>query len=342
MSTGPQDPERAKLLKRLHAAMKAAREGQQHAARAEDLVDKLCNLIPSSLASTSAVAPVPAMKALEPRKPKPFNGEAKCAKHVHVRRFIRMLTQYFELCRLPRALWAPHARMYLEDSAAEHMDTACEALPASERNDWDKFCDILKSGFGNLDPDAEAWDKLRELKQRSLTASEYVHQMRSCFNGIKLLPLSAGDKIERFLSGMNRDLYRLVVTAPVGMGLRGKWLDPDSLMTYAVQQSQALGNGGASSSCPTYLEVASRKRPHEEGGSARPAFVRAAGKAVASAKKTARASFTTTDEMTWLSSNNRCCYHCTEQGHRSFECQQKKNGASAADMPNAFGKQPKA
>ena len=39
-------------------------------------------------------------------------------------------------------------------------------------------------------------------------------------------------------------LQELVVTAPVGMGRYGKWIDPAKLMSYAVMQAQALVNGG--------------------------------------------------------------------------------------------------
>lgn len=215
-------------------------------------------------------APVLApVKALEPRKPKPFSGEGVAAQHGHVHRFPRVLTQFFELNKLPTDLWAPHARMYLEDSAAEHMDTAIQALPVTERSNWDKFCEILTSGFGTLDPDAKAWAKLRVLQQRKLSASEYVHQMRACFYGITVLPLSAGEKIERFLTGLNPELHRLVVTAPQGLGVNGKWLDPNSLMSYAVQQSQALACGGGKDNPATYLQVAAssyKKRPHMDVG----------------------------------------------------------------------------
>ncbi len=156
--------------------------------------------------------------------------------------------------------------MYLEDSAAEHMDTAIQVLPVAERNNWDKFCEILTSGFGTLDPDAEAWAKLRVLQQRKLSASEYVHQMRACFNGITVLPLSAGEKIERFLTGLNPELHRLVVTAPQGLGVNGKWLDPNSLMSYAVQQSQALACGGGKDASSTYLVCGVHLQSHFDVG----------------------------------------------------------------------------
>ncbi|DBA72891.1 TPA: hypothetical protein ACH3X2_009854 [Trebouxia sp. C0005] len=69
--------------------------------------------------------------------------------------------------------------------------------------------------------------------------------MRYCFNGIVELPLSDGEKIERFMSGLNAPLKRLMVTAPLGMGRNGKWLGADELMSYAVLQARALPNAAA-------------------------------------------------------------------------------------------------
>ena len=258
-------------------------------------------------------APVLApVKALEPRKPKPYSGEGVAAQHGHVYRFLRVLTQFSELNKLPTGWWAPHARMYSEDSAAEHMGTAIQALPVTERNNWDKFCEILTSGFGTLDPDAEAWATLRVLQQRKLSASEYVHQMRACFNGITVLPLSAGEKIERFLTGLNPELHRLVVTAPQGLGVNGKWLYPNSLMSYAVQQSQALACGGAKDNPATYLKVAAssyKKRPHMDVGRSSPA------RPTNKKSSLLKSGFCGKAELKWLGDNNRC-YHCTEKGHR--------------------------
>ena len=57
-----------------------------------------------------------------------------------------------------------------------------------------------------------------------MTAAQYVHKMQHCFNGIVELPLSDGEKIERFTTGLNPALKKLVVTTPVGMGRNGKRL----------------------------------------------------------------------------------------------------------------------
>ena len=62
--------------------------------------------------------------------------------------------------------------------------------------------------------------------------------MQYCFSRITDLPLSSGEKLEHFISGLNPALKLLVVTAPSRMGCNGKWLDPNQLMFYTVMQAQ--------------------------------------------------------------------------------------------------------
>ncbi len=73
------------------------------------------------------------------------------------------------------------------------MHTAMHALPATECT-WATFCALLGTRFGQIDPDTEFWDQLKDLKQGSLPAAQYVRKMKYCFNGITELPVSAGDK----------------------------------------------------------------------------------------------------------------------------------------------------
>lgn len=193
------------------------------------------------------------MKAAEPRRPKPFNGEGEQDSAGGVRRFVDALSLFFELSKLAPELWAANARLYLEGSAADYMQTALKSLTVVESSNWANFCALLSARFGQIDPDAEFWDQLHDLRQGSLTAAQYVHKMRYCFNGITVLPLSNGEKIHRFMTGLNPRVREKVVTAPYGMGDgSGKWLDPDQLMQHTVLQAQALLNGGAvtSSSSP--------------------------------------------------------------------------------------------
>ena len=69
--------------------------------------------------------------------------------------------------------------------------------------------------------------------------------MQSCYEGITLLPLSMGDKIERFVFGLNNDLHIRVLPAPAGLGINGKWMDITDVMNYAIQFGHNLPNGGA-------------------------------------------------------------------------------------------------
>ncbi|DBA72295.1 TPA: hypothetical protein ACH3X2_010540 [Trebouxia sp. C0005] len=186
-------------------------------------------------------------QSVQARKPKPFAGQGDMGSAGAVRRSTDSLQLFFQLSDVPKAKWVLHARLYLEGLAADDVNIAMRTMPDSDCSDWPKLCALLSIRFGQIDPDTEFWDQLRDLKQGMLPAAEYVHKMRYCFNGIIELPLSDGEKVERFMSGLNAPLKRLVVTAPLGMGRNGRWLDADELMSYAVLQARALPNAGAAS-----------------------------------------------------------------------------------------------
>ncbi|KAA6422464.1 MAG: hypothetical protein FRX49_07639 [Trebouxia sp. A1-2] len=161
--------------------------------------------------------------------------------------------------------------------------------------------------------------------------------MRYCFNGIVELPLSDGEKIERFMSGLNAPLKRLMVTAPLGMGRNGKWLGADELMSYAVLQARALPNAAAISHVGS--AAGSSKKPKVNGPSNGAAKAGTSGKVGngQSGKKPKKASFRDDDVKEWLRKNNPC-YHCCKPNHASFDCKSKDNSEPAAAMPDAYKK----
>ena len=57
------------------------------------------------------------------------------------------------------------------------------ALPVTECT-WAKFCALFGTKVGQIDPDTECWDQLKDLKQGSLPAAQYVCEMQYCFNGM--------------------------------------------------------------------------------------------------------------------------------------------------------------
>ena len=83
---------------------------------------------------------------------------------------------FFQLSNLAPELWAANASLYLKVSAADYMQTAVKSLPAAESTDWTNFCSLLRTRFGQIDPDAEVRARLENLKQGSLTAAQYVHK----------------------------------------------------------------------------------------------------------------------------------------------------------------------
>jgi len=186
-----------------------------------------------------------------------------------VRRFCSALSLFFALRNIHPDDWALHGRTYLDGTAADYMHTAMHALPATERT-WAAFCALLGTRFGQIDPDIEFWDQLKDLKQGSLPAAQSVHKMHYCLNGITELPVSAGEKIQRFMDGLNSTWKRLVVTTPLGVGRNGKWLDPNQLMSYTVTQAQGLPNGGAVGPAAASLLVSQsgHKRSHDGNGTA--------------------------------------------------------------------------
>jgi len=205
---------------------------------------------------------------------------------------------------------------------------------------------LLGIRFGQIDPDTEFWDQLKDLKQGSLPVAQFVHKMQYCFNGITELPVSAGEKIQRFMDGLNPTLKRLVVTAPFGMGRNGKWLDPNQLMSYTVTQAQGLPNGGAvgPAAASPLVSQPGQKRSHDGNGIAnakgkkqkRKDVSKRAGKGKVAAKP-----FRPDGEKDWLK-DKKLCLHCCQPGHMSFNCESKRDGKPAAPMPAAFAKSAKA
>ena len=284
--------------------------------------------------SDEPVAPLP--KTAEPRRPKTFSGEGAQDQAGEVRRFANQMSLYFDLADIPAKDQVAHARLYLEGAAADYMHTAMQTMPASDRTD--------------------CWDQLRDLKQGTMTAAQYVHKVQYCFNGFIELPSSDGEKIERFMAGLNPVLRKLVVTAPVGMGRNGKWIDPAKLMSYATMQAQALvGGGGAFTSGAGASTLGSpsssagpstgQKRAHDgqgkgNGGNGRKQKGKGKGKQ-SGIGQGGRPAFCTAAEKAWLA-KSKLCFHCTKRVHAFFDCEAKKDNQQVAPMPQAFAKASKA
>ena len=123
-------------------------------------------------AKTVSSAPV-AIKSADPRRPKPFTGEGDQDQAGAVCRLCNALFLFFELSNTHPDDLALHGRTCLDGTtrAADYMHTAVHAWPATEHT-WATFCALLGTRFGQIDPNTEFWDQLKDLKQGLLPAAQ--------------------------------------------------------------------------------------------------------------------------------------------------------------------------
>ena len=155
------------------------------------------------------------------KEPRVFDGTLPA-----VESWLKTVYNYLKLngATVEQDKWPAVGRSFLDGAAARAMDSAINlSLPAVSQT-WQQFEQCLLTSFGHSDPEEEHRKGLRGAsgKQKHKTATGYVRHMQSCFEGITLLPLSMGDKIERFIQGLNDDLRIRILPAPVGLGVQGK------------------------------------------------------------------------------------------------------------------------
>ena len=284
-------------------------------------------------AAASEFTPATKAEASAARKPNPFSGEGDQGSAAGVSRFIDSLLNFFGLTAIRPVKWVQTAVSYLEGSAADYVNTALRSCgtTAAERLDWTYFCSLLRAGYGQIDLEAEYWDTLQNLTQGLKTADEYRHAVQQCFAGITTLPLSEGDMIQRFMTGLNPHLRERVLTAPIGMGDNcGKWLHCKQLMDYTVSQARALLNGGA----VTSGSVGQKRRDEDVGQVANTGGKRSkTAHAKSPSNNGQKRPFRSQQQRDWLKCKN-LCWHCCLPGHSSPTCD--KRGQPPAAMPAGF------
>ena len=284
-------------------------------------------------------------KAKMDKEPPVFDGSLPAT---DVTPWLKTVNNYLKLngATIEQDKWPAVGRSFLDGAAARSMDSAILSLPVGVTQTWQQFEQCLLTSFGHSDAEEEHRKGLRGAsgKQKSKTVTEYVRHMQSCFEGITVLPLSMGDKIERFIQGLNDDLRIRILPAPVGAGVQGKWIDICDLMNYAIQLSHNLPREGAI----TVSAAASQNAaPRGRGRSSGPAGL-CAGRGIvkhrsqASADGQASGPYVRSSnrrppaEEDWLNEKKQC-FFCCEIGHRSNQCNARQVvGAKRAPMPAEY------
>ena len=96
---------------------------------------------------------------------------------------------------------------------------------------WDNFYNVLHTAYGSTNQELVARNKLRTLRHKG-SVEEYANEFQQlCFH-ITKSPVSRGDKIERFVSGLKEEIQKKIMVDPRGDG--GPWEDFKRLINYAV------------------------------------------------------------------------------------------------------------
>jgi hypothetical protein len=96
---------------------------------------------------------------------------------------------------------------------------------------WDNFYDALLTAYGSVNQELVARNKLRTLRQKG-SVEEYANKFEQLCSYITKSPISRGDKIERFVSGLKEEIRKKILVDPRDDG--GPWEDIKHLINYAV------------------------------------------------------------------------------------------------------------
>jgi hypothetical protein len=162
-------------------------------------------------------------------KPEKFKDKSK----VTILAWLAQMHKYLTARQVPSAEWVVIASTYLETNVAQHWDVLAMELRTDKKDPllWDNFQDALITAYGSVNQEMVARNKLRTLKQRG-SVDEYANEFQHMCSQITKSPISRGDKVERFLSGLKEDVRSKVLVDPRGDG--GPWEDIKRLINYVV------------------------------------------------------------------------------------------------------------
>ena len=221
------------------------------------------------------------------------------------------------------------AATYLEPKVLKQWLLAARGLEARGESvaDWDKFRAAMIRAFGNVNLEQSARAKLRTLTQTG-TVEEFANEFQNLCAQITEMPLSEGDKIERFTQGLRHEIQILVAIDPQNDGQ--PWKNFARLVQFAVSldatRTQAKGQTTlqVSGSRPFASSKRLGKPIQTSGGFGKGQPSRVGGpmrtKNLAKVKNDHGSDY---KRVARLKREGRC-YTCEEEGHMSINCPKKK------------------
>ena len=219
----------------------------------------------AQVASLVAVAQAaPAQKSafqgvkLRPKDPLLFSGEDK---KMAVKDWLATVKDWLDTGSCDPDRRVPLAQTFLSNGAASYWRARNQALKdQGVMVDFALFAKTLESGFGHQDPEQNARDKLEALSQTG-SVEDYASRFQSLSAEIVTLPLSEGDKIQRFRNGLKTEMQTAAGIDPM-TGKRwmdlGKFIDfacsVDATRAQAGKQKGGADSGGSGKSSVSYKE----------------------------------------------------------------------------------------
>ena len=283
------------------------------------------------VANAQAGMPAPAQKSafqgvkLRPRDPPMFTGEDK---RYPVKDWLATVTEWLASGSCEPQKQVGIAQTFLDKGAATYWRARSSALRSqgADTSDFALFAKTLESGFGHQDPEQNARDKLERLTQTG-SVEDYSSRFQSLSAEIVTLPLSEGDKIQRFRNGLKAELQTAAGIDP----LTGKrWVDLGKFIDYAcsvdanrVQAGKQKGgadsgaSGGSGKSSVSYKDkLQNNKRAADsQGGPPAKKGKSGHGKGKFNAKPKEQDAKQKAND--W---ENRNCFKCHQPGHQAKDC----------------------
>jgi hypothetical protein len=111
---------------------------------------------------------------------------------------------------------------------------------------WSLFKDTLEQGLGVHNVEFDAREKLSSLVQKT-TVRKYAAEFRRLHDLIASEPVSGGEKVHKFLSGLKPELKRLCLVDPSHQNQIWAGCDFEKLVTFALTMEHSLSSISAPS-----------------------------------------------------------------------------------------------
>ncbi|CAK0732965.1 hypothetical protein CVIRNUC_000207 [Coccomyxa viridis] len=248
----------------------------------------------------------------KPPRPETFSGDSK----QDLNTWLGTVELYAYNAEVADEEKAEMAAGYLTGNAARAFLNACSAANTRCITDWETFCDVLRSDFGQIFESHQARNKLEKLSQTG-RADGYIRAFKNLINQMADDPMAQSDQVRFFYKGLKPHLQRDCKSDP---STGGPFKSLDKIMNHAL--SLEMSGDPKEGKDPTSdnkkrkndSDDKSNKKGKSNSGRSKSTFYQEGS-----------------DELAYARENN-LCLHCAKSGHITKECRHKKAGRPATPI----------